>query len=233
MNKSYIAALALVGLCLTSCGSRKEEPVEAEMVPVEDAMLQDSLNAVAAFEAEVDSAFEALDIQDPKALEKGVKNITEHIETLYREGDVETAAVYLNRLQDWYKENKAKVKKTMKDSKVISDLLKDAKEARAKYGDKTSEIKDRAKAKAEELKDEYGDEVKEVADKAKEKAAEVTEKYGDDVKEAASKAKEAAGTATTKAKEATTKAKEAATKAKESATKAKTAATKAKEATKK
>lgn len=214
MKKTYIAALALVAFCLSSCGSRKEEPVEAEMVPIEDAVVDDSLSAEAAAAAEIDSAFSALNTDDPKELEAGVKDITNQIETLYSEGDEETAAKYLSRLQEWYKTNKAKVQETMKDSKVINNLLTKAKEAKTKYAEKATELKDKAMEKADEFKEEHVDEIEaakekagevktqvkektsEVTEKAKAKVQEVKDKHGDEVKAAAgaakSKAKEAA-----------------------------------------
>lgn len=212
MKKSYIAAVALMGLCLASCGSRKQEPVDAEMVPIEDAMLEDSLNAEVAAAAEIDSAFSALETDDPQELEAGVKDITDQIETLYREGDEESAAQYLARLQDWYKTNKAKVKETMKDSKVINDLIQGAKDAKAKYSEKAAELTDKAKEKADEFKEEHADEIEavkekagEVKEKAKEKAGEVKEKAKAKVQEAKEKhgddVKAAAGAAKTKAKE--------------------------------
>lgn len=219
MKKSYIAAVALMGLCLASCGSRKQAPVDAEMVPIEDAMLEDSLNAEAAA-AEIDSAFSALETDDPQELEAGVKDITDQIETLYREGDEASAAQYLARLQDWYKTNKAKVKETMKDSKTINDLIQGAKDAKAKYSEKAAELKDKAKEKVDEFKEEHADEIEaakdkagEVKEKAKEKADEVKEKAKAKVQETKEKhgdeVKAAAGAAKTKAKETVGKLRDA------------------------
>lgn len=189
MKKFYIAAIAFMGLCLSSCFSRKEEPVEAEMVPIEDALLEDSLKAIADSTAHIDAAIEALDTSDPDKLEAGVKSITTQIENLYRKGDVETATKYLERLQEWYKANKDEVKKSVKDSKTISNLLKDAKEAKKKYVQKTDEVKGQVKEKAKDLKKEHADEIEttkekagEVKEKAKEKAKETVEKLHEAVK---------------------------------------------------
>lgn len=208
MKKSYIAAIALVGLALASCGSRKQEPVDAEMVPIEEAMLEDSLEAATDTVAIIDEAFEVLDTKNPKDLEAGVKDIKNKIVTLYKEGDEAMASKYLERLQEWYKTNKAEVKKIMKDSKAIDNLIKSAKEAKTKFAEKAEELKDKAQETADELKEEYGDEIEDVKEKAKAKAEEVKEKHADDVKAATTKAKEAAGTAKTKAKEAASKVSE-------------------------
>lgn len=176
MKKFYIAAIAFMGLCLSSCFSRKEEPVEAEMVPIEDALLEDSLKAIADSTAHIDAAIEALDTSDPDKLEAGVKSITTQIENLYRKGDVETATKYLERLQEWYKANKDEVKKTVKDSKTISNLLKDAKEAKKKYAPKAAEVEEKVKEKAKDLMEEHADEIETAKETAKEKASEVKDK---------------------------------------------------------
>lgn len=209
MKKLYIAAAVLVGLCLASCGSRKQEPVDAEMVPIEDAMLEDSLEAATDTVAIIDTAFEVLDTKNPKELEAGVKDIKNKIVTFYKDGDEAMAAKYLERLQEWYKTNKAEVQKIMKDSKAIENLVKSAKEAKTQFAEKAEELKDKAKETTDELKEEYGDEIEEVKDKAKAKAEEVKEKHADEVKAATTKAKEAAGTAKTKAKETAGKVREA------------------------
>lgn len=58
MKKTYAAAFALLAMGLTAGCSKKEAPVEAESIPVEDVLNQDG---------NIDSAFAALDDESPLA----------------------------------------------------------------------------------------------------------------------------------------------------------------------
>lgn len=195
MKKLYIAAIAVFAMGLVSCGSKKEEPVEAESVPVEDV-----IEAPA-----TDDPFEALNTDDPEALEENIDAITDQIEDLYEEGKVEEATSYLERLQTWYTANKEKVKKFTDESPEIESLMEKAQTLKERYSESAAELKSKAKEAIDDAKEKYGDDAREAAEEVVEKVKKAAD--SEEVKRAKEKGKAAAEEAKEKGKAA---AKEAA-----------------------
>lgn len=178
MQKFYYAVAAIALVAMTSCGSKKEAPVEAESVPIEDI-------APSPTEA-VDAAFEALETADDEALEENLETITEQIDELAASGDEEAALSYFEKLQQWYEVNRERVQ----NSETVAKLVEKSKELAEKYD--FEELKQKAAEKYQDLKDQYGDDAEALKDRAKEKYEDFKEQHGDEIKEKAGEAKEKA-----------------------------------------
>lgn len=98
MKKTYTAAFALLAMVLTAGCSKKEAPVEAESIPVEDVMDQ---------EGNIDSAFAALDDDSPLA-----KSMADSIKV---------AKADTLKAKDESKKKEAKKKDKKKEAKKESD----------------------------------------------------------------------------------------------------------------
>lgn len=178
MQKFYCAIAAIALVAMTSCGSKKEAPVEAESVPIEDI-------APSPIEA-VDAAFEALETADDEALEENLETITEQIDELAASGNEEAALSYFEKLQQWYEVNRERVQ----NSETVAKLVEKSKELAEKYD--FEELKQKAAEKYQDLKDQYGDDAEALKDRAKEKYEDFKEQHGDEIREKAGEAKEKA-----------------------------------------
>lgn len=208
MKRIHIAAIAALALVAISCGSKKEQPVDAPQIPVEDVIAEtDSMS-----NAMVDAMFTALSTADDNEVEAHIESINTEIATLAADGNEEQALNYVERLRQWYEANKEKVQNSESMQNLVAKTQEIAQryhldELKEKAKAKAAALKEEAKGKVEDFKAEHGDEIKEKVDEAKEKVEDFKTEHSEEIDRAKSKASELKAKAKSKAK---SKAKEAA-----------------------